>query len=925
MIINNNIGRRLQVYIGLAAGSILAIALWMNYTASRKQLIEQTDARARLTVARAAQELDDFIKRVSLLPLSTSTRQQVFGKTPDPQMIDYLRSLLERIPQDEAYGLYIAYEDMHYTDKGSMPWIDRKSFPEEATLQYDYHDPKQEWYFGAKTNRTMHITEPYFDAGGSDITMVSITHPVVTKDNHFVGVAGIDLSLLQIQNIVQKIENAFARFFNESETIPRFAYLVSREGNLITHPEKSLILSKDSPGTKVLELPEGSQISKESNDGSGVAIVHDKNGDPRRIYWETSAVTGWKLVLNASEKALLQPVQRLGINSLLIASAGLLAMLMIVAWIANRLSQPITQLTQMAADMKEGNYDARQITPLAERSDELGVLARSFGQMANEIVNREKRLQEWNTNLAKIVEERTNELAVTVMEAKQAREEAETANRTKSAFLSNMSHELRTPMNAIIGYSEMLIEEANDMGQDEFVPDLKKIHSAGKHLLGLINDVLDISKIEAGKMTLYIEEVAVSSLVTEVAATIQPLIEKNQNKLVIVCPVEIETFRADVTKVRQTLFNLLSNAAKFTHAGTITLTVASKQDEMRDWITFCVSDTGIGMTSDQLGKLFQAFVQADASTTRKYGGTGLGLAISRKFCQLMGGDITVISEAGKGTSFTAKIPVRVEDPDMPVPSPEEPPPIDGNRPLILAIDDDPAVLDILTRNLTREGYAVRTATNGEEGVALARTLQPRLITLDVMMPSMDGWSVLTALKADPTTFGIPVVMISIVEERQLGFALGAAEYLTKPIDRNRLMDILAKYAGSEVRQTALVVDDLPDNRTLLAALLEREGWNVLQADNGRTALQTVDHQQPSLILLDLMMPVMDGFEFLRELRQREDGRLIPVVVVTAKDLSTDEKNLLRTSVENVIQKSTISHEDLLADIRNKISSLAKPT
>ena len=923
MIINNNIGRRLQVYIGLAAGSILAIALWMNYTASRQQLMEQTDARARLTVARAARELDDFIKRVSLLPLSTSTRQQVFGKTPDPQMIDYLRSLLERIPQDEAYGLYIAYEDMHYTDKGSMPWIDRKSFPEEATLQYDYHDPKQEWYFGAKTNRTMHITEPYFDAGGSDITMVSITHPVITKDNHFVGVAGIDLSLLQIQNIVQKIENSFASFSNESEATLGFAYLVSREGNLITHPEKSLMLSKDSPGAKVLELVEGYQISKESNDGSGVAFVNDKNGDPRRIYWETSAVTGWKLVLNASEKALLQPVQRLGINSLLIAGAGLLTMLMIVAWIANRLSQPITQLTQMAADMKEGNYDARQITPLAERSDELGVLARSFGQMANEIVNREKRLQEWNTNLAKIVEERTNELAVTVMEAKQAREEAETANRTKSAFLSNMSHELRTPMNAIIGYSEMLIEEANDMGQDEFVPDLKKIHSAGKHLLGLINDVLDISKIEAGKMTLYIEEVAVSSLVTEVAATIQPLIEKNQNKLVIVCPVEIETFRADVTKVRQTLFNLLSNAAKFTHAGTITLTVASKQDEMQDWITFCVSDTGIGMTSDQLGKLFQAFVQADASTTRKYGGTGLGLAISRKFCQLMGGDITVISEAGKGTSFTAKIPVRVEDPDMPVPSPEEPPPIDGNRPLILAIDDDPAVLDILTRNLTREGYAVRTATNGEEGVALARTLQPRLITLDVMMPSMDGWSVLTALKADPTTFGIPVVMISIVEERQLGFALGAAEYLTKPIDRNRLMDILAKYAGSEVRQTALVVDDLPDNRTLLAALLEREGWNVLQADNGRTALQTVDHQQPSLILLDLMMPVMDGFEFLRELRQREDGRLIPVVVVTAKDLSTDEKNLLRTSVENVIQKSTISHEDLLADIRNKISSLAK--
>ncbi|MEZ0218148.1 MAG: response regulator, partial [Rariglobus sp.] len=514
-------------------------------------------------------------------------------------------------------------------------------------------------------------------------------------------------------------------------------------------------------------------------------------------------------------------------------------------------------------------------------------------------------------------------------DATAARELAEDANRTKSAFLANMSHELRTPMNAIIGYSEMLIEESEDTGHDEAIPDLKKIHTAGKHLLGLINDVLDISKIEAGKMTLFLEDVPVPSLVSEVAATIHPLIEKNQNNLVIECPADLGTLRADVTKVRQTLFNLLSNAAKFTHAGTITLTVARKHHQHRDWITFRVADTGIGMTPDQLGKLFQAFVQADASTTRKYGGTGLGLAISRKFCQLMGGDITVASEPGKGTAFTATIPARVEDPNAPAPVAQAAPPAATvppfamHRPLILAVDDDPAVLDILSRNLTREGYAVRTASNGKEAVALARELQPRLITLDVMMPSMDGWSVLTALKADPVTADIPVVMISIVDDRQLGFSLGAADYLTKPIDRNRLVSILAKHALSDAPRTALVIDDLPDNRALLTTLLEREGWKVAQADNGRTGLDAIAAQRPALILLDLMMPVMDGFEFLRELRNREDGRDIPVVVVTAKELTPEEHNLLRACVENIVQKGAVSHEDLLADIRGKISSLTK--
>ncbi|MEI6463976.1 MAG: response regulator [Verrucomicrobiota bacterium] len=507
-----------------------------------------------------------------------------------------------------------------------------------------------------------------------------------------------------------------------------------------------------------------------------------------------------------------------------------------------------------------------------------------------------------------------------------AREAAEEANRTKSAFLANMSHELRTPMNAIIGYSEMLVEEAEDLGQESFIPDLKKIHGAGRHLLGLINDVLDLSKIEAGKMTLYLEDFEVAAMVKEAAATVEPLIGKNTNQLAVTCAADLGSMRADVTKVRQTLFNLLSNAAKFTHAGTITLAVERVRHGEIDCIAFRVTDTGIGMTPEQVGRLFGAFVQADASTTRKYGGTGLGLAISRKFCILMGGDILVRSEVGRGTTFTALVPERVIDPAAaaPLPSASDAPaevvvaPGTGYAPLVLVVDDDPAVVDLISRSLGKEGYRVQAAANGRDALALARKLQPQLITLDVMMPSMDGWSVLTALKAEPATRAIPVVMISIVDDKQLGFALGAADYLTKPVDRARLTEILARRVGRDRERHVLVVDDLPDNRALLRRALEQEGWTVTEAENGRAGLEAVANHAPALVLLDLMMPVMDGFEFLRELRARPEGRMIPVVVVTAKELTAAERDMLRSCVENIVQKGALAPEEILAEIRAKI-------
>jgi len=504
-------------------------------------------------------------------------------------------------------------------------------------------------------------------------------------------------------------------------------------------------------------------------------------------------------------------------------------------------------------------------------------------------------------------------------EALRARDAAESANRTKSAFLANMSHELRTPMNAIIGYSEMLIEDCEDDGNDAAVADLNKIRSAGKHLLALINDVLDLSKIEAGKMTLYLEDFSVEQMLDEVVSTVQPLLDKNQNRLDLRKGPDLGGMKADLTKVRQTLFNLLSNASKFTERGTITLAADRFIQFGAPWIRIRVRDTGIGMTPEQLGRLFQAFTQADDSTTRKYGGTGLGLVISRKFCQMMGGDISVESTAGNGSTFTVELPVQVgaaaAEPETPA-APALPAEIPKRT--VLVIDDDPLAADLMKRSLERAGFAALLAADGASGFELARSQQPAAITLDVMMPGMDGWSVLTQLKSDPATAGIPVIMVSMLQDRSLGYALGAADFMTKPVDQNKLREVLAKHCGG-ARRNVLVVEDDPANREMLCRLLEREGIVATESANGSLALEELARQKPDLILLDLMMPIMDGFEFLSVLRSKPEWMRIPVVVVTAKDLTEEEREFLRGSVQDVMQKGAMDRDRLLKEVCEMIA------
>jgi CheY-like chemotaxis protein/anti-sigma regulatory factor (Ser/Thr protein kinase) len=482
-----------------------------------------------------------------------------------------------------------------------------------------------------------------------------------------------------------------------------------------------------------------------------------------------------------------------------------------------------------------------------------------------------------------------------------------------------MSHELRTPLNAIIGYSEMLQEDAGDLdGAAQFVDDLRKINAAGKHLLELINAVLDLSKIEAGKMELYLETFDVSGLVNDIAAVIQPLAAKNANRLDVRCPATVGGMHADLTKVRQALFNLLSNACKFTEQGTVTLTVAREPADGQNWMVFGVSDTGIGMTPEQLARLFEAFTQADAATTRRYGGTGLGLALSRRLCRMMGGDVTAESESGRGSTFTIRLPALVREAAPEATTPPEP----SERTFagvgtVLVIDDEAAVRDLMQRFLSKEGFRVVTAAGGEEGLRRARELSPDAITLDVMMPGMDGWAVLSALKSDPGTVDIPVVMLTIVDDKNLGYALGAADYLTKPIDRERLATVLDKYRRD---LPVLVVDDDAELRALLRRMLEPAGYRVVEAENGRAALERLRDISPSVVLLDLMMPEMDGFEFVSEFRRHEPWRAIPIVVITAKDLSRDDRERLNGYVQKILQKGAYGRETLLAEVRDMVAT-----
>ncbi|HJP31670.1 MAG TPA: response regulator [Candidatus Latescibacteria bacterium] len=498
-----------------------------------------------------------------------------------------------------------------------------------------------------------------------------------------------------------------------------------------------------------------------------------------------------------------------------------------------------------------------------------------------------------------------------------ANEQIQQANRLKSEFLANMSHELRTPMNAIVGFSKIVHRKAKTQLDRRQVDNLERVLQSSEILMALINDILDLSKIEAGRLEVQPEHFDLRELLESCVGTVSPLVKKGV-QLKTRLARELSPVWSDPTRVRQIVINLLSNAAKFTEEGEIRVGLRTIG---KDRVAISVSDSGIGIPGDKLASIFEEFRQADGSTTRKYGGTGLGLSISKKLAQMLGGDVTVDSVVGEGSTFTVNLPVEVPSSEATLEplKPDQLPATGGGGRVVLSIDDDPDVISLITQELEEDGYQVIGAQHAIDGIEKAQRVQPYAITLDIMMPGMDGWEAITRLKTNPETRDIPLIVLSIIDNKELGYRLGADEYLIKPVDRDSLCRALQRYEGRG--KEVLVTDDDPDVIDLTRQLLEEDGWTVRAASNGQEALDAMAEKMPDVMLLDLMMPVMDGFETLRRVRDNPGTKNLPIIVITAKDLGADEVENLRANASRVIEKDGLDRGRILRELREAMSAL----
>ena len=569
----------------------------------------------------------------------------------------------------------------------------------------------------------------------------------------------------------------------------------------------------------------------------------------------------------------------------------------------------IIEKMSFLADQLEGEAqklildDIEKMTELAKEGDDAGneeasveLMSLAFTRMSDEV--------------NALISARTSEMET-------SRDEARDANAEKTRFFANMSHELRTPLNAILGYGEMLAEDCEDLGYDDLLPDLKKITSAGSHLLSLINNILDISKIEAGRMELYLTSFEIEGMVDTIKDVTGPLAATNDNGFKVNLEDALGSMTQDETKIRQCLTNFLSNGFKFTSNGTITLDVDTFVEEDIEMIRFAVTDTGEGMSEEGLSKVFREYEQAERSTSAKHGGTGLGLPITKKLAEMMGGDVIVTRELGVGSVFTLYVPRECPQDFDQV---EEGNTIDKlaeEEKIVVLIDDDVAMHDLIRRTLSKIGLKLVGAIDSEKGMQIVREMKPKLLLLDVLMPGRDGWSILKECKSDPELKDMPVVMVSQLSQEVLSQSLGADDYLTKPINRELFLETVTRHISiANSDGTVLIIDDDADVRDLLSRMLSDAGFKFDTAKDGKEGLEKLD-KNPNLIVLDLEMPRMDGFEFLENyMKEVNEAERAPVLVYSGKDLTEVQSEMLEKNVAGMVKKDEVSMDELSAIVTN---------
>jgi signal transduction histidine kinase/DNA-binding response OmpR family regulator len=723
--------------------------------------------------------------------------------------------------------------------------------------------------------------------GDASVAAVVIAVPVLDPGRNLVGFLAATVNLSEVQRL-----SNYSRIGVNGQAV-----VVDRRGRVIAHP-------RDDWRAEAKDLSSSAIFQQSLGQETGVSWYTDPDGNvPRAAGFATVPVVGWKVWVSqpvAELRSELTPLIQSTVEWLLVAIVLALVLGFLgAAWI----TRPVDELTRAAGRIAQGDF----VTPLRVRerfaAKELRALAHTFNQMARQLSGAYQTLEEK-------VSQRTSELQA-------ANQELARANKLKSEFLANVSHELRTPLSAIIGFSQILLDGIDGPVNEEQHQDILQVNRSGQSLLALINQILDLSKIEAGKMELSMERVDLPALITAVLDSISPLAQEKGLQIDTRYAIGLPAVEADPGRLKQIVINLLSNAVKFTERGQIEI-MAQPSGRM---VRIAVKDTGIGITAESQKVIFEEFVQGDGSSTRRHGGTGLGLSIVRKLVEMHGGAITVVSEPGVGSTFTFTVPAWASGQAALGPT-QRRPLRHPNRGLpgavILVVDDDASVRQLIARHLEQEGWKTVQASNAADAVRLAREIRPMLMTLDIMMPDASGWWVLEKLKEDPQTAGIPVLVVTIVEDQRLVFALGASDYLGKPYERSALIAKIHRLLPTLEGKRVMVVDDDPEARTMLTKILKEERAEVIGAASGDEAMAMIAQAPPDLVLLDLMMPGMSGFEMVARLRAQPAAAGIPVMIVSAKELTAEDVLTLNGHIQRFVAKGSIEPEGLTNAVRQML-------